>query len=174
MDAVIIKDGNLYIACSILPPLVFGWANDKNTAISRLNDNLYDYCNWLCKPLPKEPASKIIKQYEGRLCKIAVEGDQKQNLKRIAEITMQTAFSFKSMLADIELSGSMQKQIDEVLSRYKNQGDGILEIASGLIEEGDVKAQRAFNFEVYKKSKEIYFELKAQGLSVNNAFCFDL
>ena len=86
MDIVIVKDGNLYIACSLSPVGVFGWGENEKRAKEEIEENLYDYCNWLCEPLPKEPESKIIKQYEGRLCKIAVEGDQKQNPKRIAEI----------------------------------------------------------------------------------------
>ena len=44
MDVVIVKDGNLYIACSLSPVGVFGWGENEKRAKEEVEENLYDYC----------------------------------------------------------------------------------------------------------------------------------
>lgn len=173
MDAIIIKDKNEYIAFSLNPVGVVGWGNSKNLAISQLNDNLYDYCNWLGCKLPKEPESKVVGEYSGEISKIKfLQGDEKA-VKKYCEVAYQTAFSYKLTVDGFQ--GYDHPLHRALLKRFNlSEEKGIIGFASELCGGEDCAKLREFIFITYKTAKEICIEQKANGVEVTNYFKFDL
>ena len=173
MDAVIIKNGNEYVAFSLYPVGVMGWGNSKNTAISQLNDNLYDYCNWLGCKLPKEPESKIVREYVGEISKVEFLSGDGKTLKKYCEIAYQTAFSYKCMIDSFQ---GDDHPLNLALFKRLNPSSfgGIIGYASSLCDGENTAKIREFIYLTYKTAKEIFFDVKSKGVEINDSFRFDV
>ena len=174
MDAVLIKQENLTIACSLAPVGVFGWGKDEKTAITALGDNLYDFCNWMQKPLPKDTEVKILARYKGEIENLSFSEDCKIPSKKLAEVVMQSAFSLKCFLNSFSDS-KFEEQF--ILDAYSSIGissdEGVIGFASALIESGDIVKMRAFAFLTYKVAKQTFIKLKQDGAQFTDTFKFE-
>lgn len=173
MDAVIVNGGDLTVACSIFPCGIFGWGKDEKSAISQLSDNLYNFCNWTQKPLPKDTAIKILGRYYGDIESLSFKEDGGINVKKLAEVAWQTAFSFKCFL-DSFLSSDEQEEIFKDVYKPLSiaDGEGIMGFASNIIDSGNLPKIRAFIFFTYKKAKEIYKIASDGGKTFTDTFKF--
>ena len=132
MDVAIIKTKEEFVAFSLFPVGIVGWGKSKSSAINSINDNVYDYCNWLLKPLPKIPEATVKEEYSGEIGKTNFKSDEKSLVKKYAEVTVQVAFSFKCMLNRFSLNNCEQELVNEVYSRVGIENGGIIGYASDL------------------------------------------
>ena len=156
MDTVIVKDGNLYIACSLSPVGVFGWGENEKRAKEEIEENLYDYCNWLSKPLPKDMQIKVASRYNGNLGEITFKEDDGVNTKKYSEIVLQSAFSFKVLEQKI-IGHEKEEQVAKnlYLSFGLKENEGIIGYATEICESGSLKNMRNFCYKIYRSVKEI-------------------
>ena len=156
MDIVIVKDGNLYITCSLLPVGVFGWGENEKRAKEEVEENLYDYCNWLSKPLPKDMQIKVVSRYNGKIEEISFKEDDGVNIKKFSELVFQSAFSFK-VLEQKVIGNEREEQVAKnlYLSLGLKEDEGIIGYATDICESGSVKKMRNFCYKVYRSVKEI-------------------
>jgi hypothetical protein len=173
MDVAVVKTKSGHVAFSLFPIGVVGWGCNEREAIVDVENNLYDFCNWLLWKLPKETNASVKEKYSGELKSVLFKVDDKKLFKKYAEVVMQTAFSFKCMIDSIELSPTdlekKQKVFDE-LGFY--QGEGILERASTILEKQDFALAREFIYKIYRLAKELFFDLIKRGVQVSDAFKF--
>ena len=174
MDVAIIKNKDEFIAFSLFPVGVVGWGKTKSSAINSINDNLYDYCNWLLKPLPKNPNAEVKEEYCGEIGRINFKSDDKSLVKKYAEVVVQTAFSFKCMLDSFDVNQTEQSLLDAVYSKLGVTDGGVIGYASELSEDVDLPKQRAFIYNVYKTAKEIFFLAIERGVSPTDCFKFNV
>ena len=174
MDVAVIKNKEEFVAFSLFPVGVVGWGKSKVGAINSINDNLYDYCNWLLKPLPKIPEATVKEEYSGEISKINFKSDDKSLVKKYAEVTVQVAFSFKCMLDSFTLTEGEQELVNVVYSRLGIENGGIIGYASDLSEGLDLPKQREFIFSVYKTAKQIFFLAAERGEGVTDCFKFNV
>ncbi len=174
MDVAIIKNQEEFVAFSLFPVGVVGWGKSKASAINSINDNLYDYCNWLVKPLPKNPDANVKEEYSGEVSQVSFKNEDKSLLKKYAEVVFQTAFSFKCMLDSFTLNTQEQDLVKEVYDKLNVTDCGIIGYASSLNEREDLKEQRAFLYNVYKTAKKIFFSAKERGEDVTDCFKFNV
>ena len=172
MDLAIVKNKNEYLAFSINPVGVVGWGNSKSAAISRINDNLYDYCNWLGCKLPKDPEGKVVCEYLGEVDKVKFLQDDPKALKKYCEVAYQTAFSYKCQIDSF--NGGEHPLHLALLQTLGASESGIIGFASDLCESGDFAKLRQFIFLTYKVAKEIYFTQKEKGEQLSDPFKFDI
>jgi hypothetical protein len=174
MDVAIIKTKEEFVAFSLFPVGIVGWGKSKSSAINSINDNVYDYCNWLLKPLPKTHDASVKEEYSGEIGKTNFKSDDKSLVKKYAEVVVQTAFSFKCMLDSFELSECEKELVSGVYTRLNIAGGGVIGYASDLSETGDLPKCRAFIYNVYKAAKEIFFLAKERGVTPTDCFKFDI
>ncbi|MBQ7374053.1 MAG: hypothetical protein IJW64_05795 [Clostridia bacterium] len=173
MDVNIIKGKGEVIAFTIFPIGVVGWGSSENQAIIDLNDNLYDFCNWLLWKLPKEPTATVKGRYSGEVGDISFKEDDKKLFKKYAEVVLQTAFSFKSMIDSVSFSNEDLLKVEKVFKDLGfTNGEGILECSATVSESEDFCLARAFIYKVYRLAKELFFDLKNRGEQVFDAFKF--
>lgn len=172
MDVAVVKTKKEYVAFSLFPVGVMGWGNSKSVAISQLNDNLYDYCNWLGCKLPKEPLAKVVAEYSGEICEIKFLQDDGKSLKKYCEIAYQTAFSYKCMMDSF--CGYEHPLHPELLRVLGAETDGVIGVASKLCEGENLAKIREFIYLTYKTAKEIYFCEKQKGRIVTDSFRWDI
>lgn len=172
MDLVIVKSKNEYVAFGLNPVGVVGWGNSKNLAISQLNDNLYDYCNWLGCKLPKEPLGKAVGEYTGEIGEVKFLQDDPKALKKYCEVAYQTAFSYKCQIDSFQ--GGEHPLHLALLQTLGASESGIIGFASDLCESEDFAKLRQFIFLTYKAAKEIYFSQKQNGNIISDPFKFDI
>ncbi|MBR2336733.1 MAG: hypothetical protein IKA61_02180 [Clostridia bacterium] len=174
MDVVIIKTRDEFVAFSLLPVGVIGWGRTKKDAISSINDNLYDYCNWLLKPLPKDPEAKAVEEYSGEISCIGFKGDCKSLAKKYAEVVVQTAFSFKCMTDSFALSEGELTLLNNAYAKLKIDGGAIIGHATDLSENADPLKCRDFIYTVYKTAREIFFSALKRGETPTDCFKFNV
>jgi len=172
MDTVIVKDGLEYIAVSLLPVGVFGWGCNQKDAVISLEENLYAYCNWLLKPLPKNPEVKVISKYSGSLSQIKFKEDSLANVKKYSETALQCAFSFKSMLDSFEMIENERLEVEKLLNFFSTWGNGIIEIGAKICEIGDLALMRSFIFKTYKTAKTLFILTKERNIDIFDTFSF--
>ncbi|MBE5742458.1 MAG: hypothetical protein E7360_03950 [Clostridiales bacterium] len=172
MDTAIIKDGKLFVAVSIFPAGYVGWGNSENGAISSLNDNLYDFCNWLSRPLPKECEVKVVEKAVGEISSVQLKADQKTNGKKYAELVLQTAFSFKSFY---ESFSPNQNELNLYNETVKKLGitDGLIGHSVSLADSGNIPKMREFVFYLYSTAKRLVEELKLRKVDFFDTFYFN-
>lgn len=174
MDVAIVKNQDGYVAFSLFPVGVIGWGKSKNDAVKAINDNVYDYCNWLSKPLPKNPEATVKEEYSGEIVSVAFKSDDKSLVKKYAEVVVQTAFSFKSLTDSLEKGDREESLIAKLFSELKiAEGEGIIGRSAELCERGDIPLLREFIFKAQKTAKELMLTAKERGLEFFNTFCFD-
>ena len=174
MDVAIIKTQEEFVAFSLFPVGVVGWGKTKKDAINSINDNLYDYCNWLLKPLPKVPTATVKEEYLGDLEKTVFKSDDKSLVKKYAEIVVQTAFSFKCMTDSFSIEDSERALLEQLYSKLSMVDGGIIGYAALLSEGVGLPKQREFIYCVYKTAKEIFFLAKDRGENPTDCFKFDI
>lgn len=174
MDVAIVKNKEGFIAFSLFPVGVIGWGKSKKEAIDSINDNIYDYCNWLFRPLPKSPEAVAVEEYSGDVCCVKFKGDDRSLSKKYAEVVVQAAFSFKCMIDSFELSERESELVSGVYSSLGITEGGIIGHASALSETSDLPKSRAFIYNVYKTAKEIFFLAKERGVTPTDCFKFNV
>lgn len=172
MDTVIVKDGAEYIAVSLLPVGVFGWGSNQKDAVISLEENLYAYCNWLLKPLPKNTEVKVISKYSGSLSQIKFKDDSLANVKKYSEIVLQTAFSFKSMIESFETNENERSKVEELLNFFSAWGNGIIEIGAKICESEDLALMRGFIFKTYQTAQTLFMLSKERNVDIFDTFSF--
>ena len=174
MDVAVVKNKDGFVAFSLFPVGAIGWGKSKKEAIDSINDNIYDYCNWLFKPLPKSPIATVVEEYSGDERSLKFKSDDKSLAKKYAEVVVQTAFSFKCMLDSFELSECEKELVSGVYTKLNIAGGGVIGYASDLSETGDLPKCRAFIYNVYKVAKEIFFLAKERGEIPTDCFKFNV
>ena len=175
MDVAIVKTKDGYLAFSLFPVGVVGWSDSEKGAVKDIENNLYDYCNWLLWKLPKDENPVVVEKYNGEIENISFKADDKKLFKKYAEITMQTAFSFKCMVDSVNLTKAEEDLVESVVLPIGITKDkGIIEFASNLIEGEDFKSARLFIYKVYRLAKELFFAAKNRGESIFDSFKFDV
>ena len=174
MDVAIVKNKSEFIAFSAFPVGVVGWGKSKKDAMDSINDNLYDYCNWLFKPLPKNPEGVVVEECSGDVGSVKFKSDDKALGKKYAEVVVQTAFSFKCMIDSFELCESEKELLDAVYTSLNMLDCGIIGYASVLSETCDLPKCRAFIYHVYKTAKEIFFLAVERGANPTDCFKFNV
>ena len=174
MDVAIVKNKEGFIAFSLFPIGVIGWGKSKKEAMDSISNNIYDYCNWLYRPLPKSPDAVVVEEYCGEVSSLKFKSDDKSLAKKYAEVVVQTAFSFKCMLDSFELSESEKELVSGVYTNLNIAGGGVIGYASDLSETGDLPKCRAFIYNVYKVAKEIFFLATERGVSPTDCFKFNV
>ena len=140
MDVAIIKTKEGQVVFSLFPVGVVGWANSEKEALEEVENNLYDYCNWLLCKLPKEEKPVVKEKYSGEIENVSFKADDKKLFKKYAEVVLQTAFSFKCMVESVSLTTSELELVENVfLSLGITKEKGIIEFASNLIDGEDFK-----------------------------------
>ena len=114
MDVAIVKNKDEFVAFSLFPVGAIGWGKGKNEAINSINDNIYDYCNWLFRPLPKIAEATVKEEYSGEISAIKFKSDDQSLQKKYAEVLVQTAFSFKCMIDSFSLDSLEQDKLNAV------------------------------------------------------------
>ena len=175
MEVAIIKNEWGVVAFSLFPIGVIAWANDERGVLNSVEDNLYDYCNWLNCKLPKEVKPVVKERYVGEIATISFKADDKKLFKKYGEIVLQTAFSFKSMLDSASLSTEDIESVERVFERLSfRKGEGVLERSATILESENFGVAREFIYRIYRLAKELYFSLKGQGKEVIDTFKFDI
>ena len=175
MDVAIVKTKEGQVAFSLFPVGVVGWANSEKDALKEIENNLYDYCNWLLCKLPKDEMPVVKERYSGEIENLSFKADDKKLFKKYAEVVLQTAFSFKCMVDSINIVGAEEELIEKVFSSLGITKDkGVIEFASNLIEGEDFKMARLFIYKVYRLAKELFFAVKNRGENISDPFKFDL
>lgn len=172
MDTAIIKDGNNYIAVSLFPVCFIGWGKTENGAINSLNDNLYDFCNWLSAPLPKDLKVSVVERVSGEIGKIKLKADENINPKKYAEITIQTAFSFKCFWDSFEQSESENELCEKTFAKLGIDG-GVLGYSAEITDSGDKAKMREFIFYVYSLAKTVWKSLVERKVEFSDTFRFN-
>lgn len=172
MDTAIIKDGNNYIAVSLFPVCFIGWGKTENGAINSLSDNLYDFCNWLSLPLPKDIKVKIVERVSGEIGEICLQADKDTPTKKYAEITMQTAFSFKCFWESFTPN---EIEIEEYNKTFEKLGidDGIIGYSASISDSGNKAKMREFVLAVYSLAKTLWRSLVERKSDYSDTFRFN-
>lgn len=174
MDVAVVKNKDGFVAFSIFPVGAIGWGKSKKEAIDSINDNIYDYCNWLFKPLPKSPDATAVEEYSGDVASLKFKSDDKSIAKKYAEVVVQTAFSFKCMLDSFELSDSEKELVSGAYISLGIADGGVIGYASALGETCNLPKCRAFIYNVYKTAKELFFKALERGESPTDCFKFNV
>ena len=173
METAIIKSDRLFVACSIFPVGYFGWGKSEKEAINSLNDNVYDFCNWLSRPLPKDPIVKVISKYSGRLNEVKFNEDKQSDVKKYCEVAMQSAFSFKCFIDSFTLSEEESQTCNNLYEKLGFQVDeGIIGFSAKLCENGCCEQLRNFIFNVYYTAKDLFQSAKTRNVDFSDTFCF--
>ncbi len=172
MDIAIIKTKEEFVAFSLFPIGVVGWGKTKKDAVNDIENNLYDYCNWIEKPLPKVVDAVVKEEYSGETDNVKFKSDDKSLLKKYAEITVQAAFSLKCMTDSFILNEEEQSLINEACASLSIADGGIIGHAVGLSQAQELEKQREFIYKVYKTAKQIFFLATDRGEAVTDTFKF--
>ncbi len=173
MDVNIVKTKGQVVAFSVFPIGAVGYGKDEKQAINDLNDNLYDFCNWLLWKLPKEPESVVKGRYVGEVKEVSFKEDDKKIFKKYGEVVMQTAFSFKGMIGSANLLPDEKEKVEKVFEELGfKDGEGILERSATILESDDFTLAREFIYKVYRLAKELFFDLIKRGEQVSDTFKF--
>lgn len=173
MDVAVIKTKDQVIAFSLYPIGAVGWGKGEKEAISSLNDNIYDYCNWLNKPLPKDASGVIKERYVGEIKDVTFKSDDKSLIKKYSEIAVQTAFSFKSLTDGFCLDEKEKEKVSLLFERLKI-ADGIIGYSTDVCDSQSLPKIREFIYETYKTAKEIFILAKKRKIGIFNTFYFDV
>ena len=86
MDVAIVKTKEGQVAFSLFPVGVVGWANSEKDALKEIENNLYDYCNWLLCKLPKDEMPIVKERYSGEIENLSFKADDKKLFKKSEEV----------------------------------------------------------------------------------------